>query len=137
MHRTSIALILAAAAALPLGGCLVTSSSTTDESGARISSASLDQIVLGETTETWLRATLGEPDACTTTGGCATTEVCTATEAAATAPETRVLRYDHSVTRSSGGTVFLIFAGKSKSSRVTRTFFEIENGVVTRYWIER
>src|SRR5262245_42405931 len=42
-------------------GCLVTSRSSINESGARVSQVTLDQIRPGQTTEAWVLATAGEP----------------------------------------------------------------------------
>jgi len=99
-------------------GCLVTSGSSITESGMEVSGSTLDQIEVGRTTESWLIATLGEPSQRTAVadhGGA-------------------ILRYDYKVVRKGHGTVFLIFAGGSRKERVERTFFEVENGVVTRWW---
>ncbi len=103
------------------GGCLVMSGKSIDESGVRISRVTLDQVVVGETTESWVVALLGEPN---------TTRV--VNEDA----DIRILIYRHRVTRSEGGTVFLIFAGGSETTRTSTTYFEVTEGVVTRYWTE-
>ena len=51
-------------------------------------------------------------------------------------PSVAILRYEYSRTKASGGAVFLIFAGGSKNSDVAVTFFEVTDGIVTRYWTE-
>ena len=99
-------------------GCLVTSGSSITETGMEVSGTTLNQIEIGQTTESWLIATLGEPSQRTKVsddGGA-------------------ILRYDYRVVQKGRGTVFLIFAGGSRKERVERTFFEVENGVVTRWW---
>ena len=73
------------------------------------------------TTEAWLLASLGEPTSRTTVMG---------------EEGVQILRYDHVVRRSSSGAVFLIFAGDSKYKSVQRTFFELVDGTVSRYWTE-
>jgi len=115
------ALPAALLALILLPGCLVTSGSKVEESGIAVSESTLHQIQLGQTTENWLIATLGAPSF---------------TSDAASGGGAKVLRYDHTVERSSGGTVFLIFGGRSETIKRTRTFFEIQNGVITRYWTE-
>ena len=92
-----------------------------DESGVRVSQTTMNQIEPGVTTESWLIATLGEP-----------------TERTVIESElpTHILRYDHVVTRKSGGTVLFIFAGGSEERAVNRAYFETINGVVTRQWTD-
>lgn len=104
-----------------LSGCLVSSRSHSHESGVRISAATLEQIQIGKTTEGWLRAMLGEPSSVTDIPD---------------RPGQRILRYTHRIEKGSGGAVFLIFAGSSKEVTTSRTYFEITDGIVTRYWTE-
>ena len=87
-----------------------------------LTSSTLDQIVPGETTETWIIATLGQPDERTTVEG---------------AENVAILKYRHVVDREDDGAVFLIFAGSTRTKRQSVTYFEIVDGVVNRYWIER
>lgn len=122
MLRELTAAALVVGFALTAGGCLVTGGKSIDESGTRITSATLDRIKLGQTSEAWLIATLGEPSERTTVEG---------------QPNVSVLRYEHIVTKAEGGTVFLLFAGGSEQRKVTTTYFECVDGVVSRYWIER
>jgi len=103
-------------------GCLITGGKSIEESGVQITSRTLNQITLGETSEAWLVATLGEPSDRT---------------AVKDQPNTAVLKYEHVVCRAEGATVFLLFAGGSDSKKVTTTYFESVDGVITRYWIER
>lgn len=122
MNMSRIAIAAAATVfVMSAGGCLITSGKSIEESGVQITDASLNQIEIGTTSEAWLRATLGEPS--------------DITEVEDT-PNLRVLRYDHIVTKKDGGTVFLIFAGGSKTEKVTRTYFETTDGYVSRYWVE-
>ena len=69
MLRQVLASLLLASFVLAAGGCLVTSSRDVAESGVAVSGSTLNQIVLGETTEAWLVATLGEPNDRTTVQG--------------------------------------------------------------------
>jgi len=109
------------ASALCLGGCLLTSSNATYETGRRVSPGTLDQIQLGETSEAWLIATLGEPQ--------------TRTEVA-DHPGVEILRYDYSEHHESDGALFLVFAGSTRRTTTSTTFFEVANGVITKYWTE-
>lgn len=127
MHRFSlrsiahqfVALALAGGFLFASGGCLITSSSKTEESGTKVSQMTLNQIRPGETTETWLLATAGEPSS-----------------RRAADEHTSILRYDHVTTTSSGGTVFLLFAGNNKREQSSSVIFEVRDGVIERYWTE-
>lgn len=122
MRQQLIGLGIAGVFALTAGGCLVMGGKSIDESGTKVTSATLDQIKIGETTEAWLVATLGEPQSRTTVES---------------DPTVNVLRYEHVVCKADGATVFLIFAGGSEEKKTTTTYFETTDGVVSRYWIER
>ncbi len=117
--RQVVALVLAAVFLVGAGGCLITSRSKTQESGVRISEVTLDQIRPGETTEAWLVAAAGNP-----------------TSRRVVDQHMSILRYDHVVSTSRGGTVFLLFAGGSKKEKSSSVIFEIADGVVSRYWTE-
>jgi hypothetical protein len=113
---------VAAAAFLSVAaGCLVTAGSSTQESGVRVSRNTLAQIELGKTTEQWLVAVLGPP---------------TARSPVADRVNVEILRYNHAVSKSGHGTVFLIFSGHSDKSQASSAFFEVSDGVITRYWTE-
>jgi len=112
------AAVSAAAVTLALGGCLISSSNSTYESGRRVSPSTTSRIELGSTTESWLIATLGEPTSRSDVHG---------------QPGVQILRYDYSRREESGGALFLIFAGSSSKSTSNSTWFEVTNGVVTNY----
>ena len=114
-------LAAAALCCLAAGGCLVVSGTSAHESGVRVSAATLDQIEPGKTTEAWLLATLGEPTSRTKVDCKDSVEI---------------LRYEHSTRKSSGGAVFLIFAGGSEHSSRSVAYFEVTDGIVTRAWTE-
>jgi hypothetical protein len=117
--RQAASLALAFVFLFAAGGCLVTSGSKTTQSGASVSEVTLDQIRPGQTTEAWLVAAAGQPSS-----------------RAKVDDHTEILRYDHVETRSSGGTVFLLFAGGSTRQKTTSVRFEVTDGVIQRYWTE-
>ena len=123
MRALASTLVAAASAAFfaSASGCLVMGGKSYEESGVRVSSATLDQIEIGTTTQAWVLATLGEPTERTCVEG----------------TETEVFRYDHTVTTSDGTIVFLLFAGGSNKTTQRTAFFEFENGIVSRYWLEK
>jgi hypothetical protein len=121
MKRTIAIGIALAAFALTAGGCLITADTSVHESGTAVGQSTLRQIEPGVTTEAWVLATLGDPTERTVVEG---------------QENTAVLRYDHTVRKYSDGTVFLLFSGESDTKRTRRTFFEITDGVVSRYWTE-
>jgi hypothetical protein len=119
MVRHALAVLAGVGFLSAASGCLIVRGSSVDESGTRITSPTLNQIITGETTEAWLVATVGEP-----------------TRRSAVDDHTSILRYDHTVTTQKGGTVFLLFAGGDQKEVRTSTIFEVTDGVVTRYWTE-
>jgi hypothetical protein len=117
--RQIVSLILACVFLASAAGCLVTSGSSTKECGVKVSRVTLNQIQPGETTEDWLIAAAGEPSSRSRVD-----------------ERTSILRYDHIETRSSHGTVFLLFAGGSKKEKTTSVRFEVTDGVIQKYWTE-
>ena len=87
----------------------------------RVSAATLSQVEPGKTTEAWLLATLGEP---------------TSRTKVECKDNVEILRYEHSVHKSSGGAVLLIFAGGSDHKSRSVAYFEVTDGIVTRAWTE-
>ena len=81
-------------AALIAGGCLVTSHSNQSRSGKYVSDATMKQIQPGQTTSSWVLATLGPPsvDERLEDG-------------------THLYKYNYTERTDSTGTVFLLFAG--------------------------
>ena len=121
MKRAVITILAAGVFLLTAVGCLVTSGNNIQETGVRVSSNTLAQIEVGRTTEAWLIAALGEPDARTPVAG---------------EEGVQILRYNHSVNRSGHGTVFLLFAGHHDRSETSSAYFEVTDGIITRYWTE-
>lgn len=104
-----------------LGGCLVTSSNQVKERGTRVTQSTMRQVEPGQTTESWLIATLGEPQERTPVPS---------------QPGVEILKYEYSVHDSGGGTIFLVFAGSHDRVKRSTTYFEVTDGVVTRHWTE-
>ena len=121
MLRRSM-LMLAAALPMLLAGCLVMSGQSSHESGIKVSQPTLRQIEIGTTTEAWLIATLGEPWRRSAVEGKENVEL---------------LVYEHTVHETSGGSVLFLFAGGSDVDRTSVAYFEVTDGVVTRYWTEK
>lgn len=119
MVRNVLSILVGVGFLAAASGCLIVRGSSVDESGTKISSPTLNQITPGETTEAWLIAAVGEPSRRTTVN-----------------ERTAILRYDHTVTTQKGGTVFLLFAGGDQKEQTTSTIFEINDGVVTKFWTE-
>ena len=122
MARTLLAV---AAVGLFVGGsagCLVVSGSSIEESGIRVTDSTFKQVQIGETTSDWLVATLGDP---------------TTRTPVSDVPHVEILKYEYTERTSKGGAVFLIFAGGSEKTRTRTTYFEVTDGVVSRYWTEQ
>jgi hypothetical protein len=117
-----VAIDLSIAACLfVLTGCLVSGSNQVKESGTAVSSSTLQNVEPGVTTRDWLLATLGPP---------------TSRSTVADQGNVEILSYKHEVVRTSRGSVFLLFSGSSNTTDTQQTFFELADGVVTRYWSE-
>ncbi len=106
---------------LTSAGCLVMTGSSEYETGVKVTETTLERLQKGETTEEWVRATLGEPSNVSEVEG---------------QPNVKILRYDHTKRRSSGGTVFLLFAGGDEKETKSRVYVEITDGIVSDYWTE-
>jgi len=102
-------------------GCLLTSSNSTKESGVQVGSSTLRQIEVGRTSEDWLLATLGPPTSRAAVRGPGNVEL---------------LTYNHALTRKSHGSVFLLFSGSSEKVDKNTTYFEVTDGIVTKYWTD-
>ncbi|MFK7959357.1 MAG: hypothetical protein AB8G96_02440 [Phycisphaerales bacterium] len=120
LARGAAALIVCSAS-LSLGGCLIGSSRSITESGTRVPVSLLDSVEPGVTTESWVLATLGDPTSVTDVED---------------QPGTRILRYDYARRESSGGYLFLVFAGSTNRKTEEARWFEVTDGVVTRTWGE-
>jgi hypothetical protein len=102
-------------------GCLVGSSKNVCESGKAVSPNTLQQVQVGKTTQAWLLATLGPP---------------TSRNPVADQPGVEILTYSHQVVETSQGHVFLLFSGSNRKVNSHRTYFEIADGLVSRYWTD-
>ena len=91
------------------------------ETGTVVHESTLRQVELGKTSESWLMATLGPP-----TSRCKVNDE----------PGVEIITYNHEVVRNSHGHVFLLFSGSNRTVDNTRTIFQINDGVVTKYWTE-
>lgn len=98
-------------------GCLISSNSHETRSGTYVSENTFAQIRPGQTTEDWVRATLGTPTSETVLrdGG-------------------RILKWSYSEHHESSGAVFLIFGGHSEKDTDHTAFVELHDGVVSRAW---
>jgi len=115
IRKPLIALMLGAS--LLLTGCLVTGSNKESGSGTKVADETFKQIKVNETSEEWVRATLGPPTSDTTmqNGG-------------------HILKYTYTEKRESSGAVFLIFGGHNEQTVEHNAFFEIHDGKVTKAW---
>ena len=121
MVRIVLTLIAATAFSMCAAGCLVMGGKEISQSGTRITGATLSQIEPGVTTREWLLTAIGEP---------------TSRSPVPNDPGVEIFRYQHREERSQGTAVFLIFAGGSDVEQITTTYFEIRDGIVTRFWTE-
>ena len=99
-------------------GCLVTSESKTSTSGNFVPAETFDRIKPGETTASWVQATLGEPS-------CKTKDE---------ASKAEIWKWNYKETKKGSGTVLFLFAGSSNDEKSRCAYVEIKDGVVTKKW---
>jgi len=115
------ALALSMLMMLALAGCISSRSDATyGPKGPPVRSSTLREIECGQTTKGWLLGVLGEP-----------------TRAVRTSDRTEILTYEYTKTVDSDFSFFIFFDADNRREERTVYVFELENGVVTRYWKER
>lgn len=117
-----ITVLGATAFVMAASGCLVVSGNSTYETGTAITQSTLQRIEVGQTTEQWILATLGQPSDRIKIEG---------------QPDMQILKYQHTIHESSGGTVLFLFAGHEDKTRKSVVFIEITDGIVSDYWTEK
>ena len=109
--------LLPLACVLLLGGCLVSSTSHQRVSGNYVPENTFDRIKPGETTSSWVKATLGEPS----------------TKEQAD-PATEVWKYSYTEVKEGSGAIFLIFGGSDKKELQRSAYVEFKDGIVKSKW---
>jgi hypothetical protein len=106
---------------LTLAGCISSRSDVTyGPKGPPVRSSTLRQLKCGETSREWLLSVLGEPS-----------------RATRTSDNTEVLTYEYTKTVDSDFSFFIFFDADNRREERTVYVFEVQDGVVTRYWKER
>jgi hypothetical protein len=102
-------------------GCISSRSDVTyGAKGPVVPNSTLRQVKCGRTTRNWLLGVLGEPS-----------------RAVRTSANTEVLTYEYTKTVDSDFSFFIFFDADNRREERTAYVFELEDGVVTRYWKER
>jgi len=114
--RRLLGALLVGCLTLGLSGCLVTAVSNETRSGTYVSTNTFNQIKPGQTSEAWVRATLGAPNSETAL------------------PEGKVLKWSYTERHEGSGAVFLIFGGHSEKEVSHTAFVEVHKGIVTNAW---
>ena len=113
-------LVLSILAAMVLTGCVSSHSDVKyGGKGPAVGNATLRQVTCGETTKDWLLTVLGAPS-----------------RTAQGAHGTEILTYEYTKTVDSEFHFFIFFNSDDRREERTVYVFELENGVVTRYWKE-
>ena len=110
-------LVLLATLGVASVGCLVSSDTHQTRSGNYVADTTFAQIKPGQTTESWVRATLGPPTSVTKLDN-----------------GTQLLKYAYTERRESSGAVFLIFGGHDEKEQTHTAFVELKDGLVTNAW---
>ena len=106
------------AAPIALTGCLISGDSRVDVRGVTISSATIESIQAGSTTEDQVIGLLGAPTRTSVTS------------------ERTILVYEFYKSTRSDTTVFLVFDGSGERIQRQITYVELKDGVVTRVWAD-
>jgi len=113
-------LILSVLATVMLTGCISSHSDVKyGPKGPAVGSATLRQVKCGETTKDWLLTVLGEP-----------------TRSTQAADGAEVLAYEYTRNIESDVSFCIFFDADDRREERTVYVFELEDGVVTRYWKE-
>lgn len=102
---------------LPAAGCLVSSTSRQSVSGNYVPENTFDRIKAGQTTASWVKATLGEPSSKETAG-----------------ESTEVWKYSYTEVKEGSGAIFLIFGGSDRKEQQRTAYVEIKDGIVSNKW---
>jgi len=104
---------------LPAAGCFIWNSDVSyGDKGAPLSGSTLKQVECGQTTKTWVLATLGEPS-----------------EQSTTEAGVELLKYKYSKSQENNVVVPFLIVNDEKKNEQT-VFFEVKDGVVQKYWVE-
>ena len=98
-------------------GCLVSSTSNQKVSGNYVPENTFDRIKPGQTTSSWVKATLGEPSSKESAGD-----------------STEVWKYSYTEVKEGSGAIFLIFGGSDKKELQRTAYVEFKDGVVKSKW---
>lgn len=115
-RTTTTALLLSLVAGMT--GC-IHGSSRSSESGVLVGPRTFERIVPGQTTQDWVRATLGEPN-----------------RRSSYADGKELWVYTYSRHEESRGSFLLIIGGRDESEEHESTFIEFADGVVSEAWQE-
>ncbi len=101
-----------------LSACsIIESDKHTSFTGNYVPADALSQIKVGESTPSYVEAVLGEP-----------------TSRTDLEDGSAIWRWDYTETRSSDGSLFLVFDGESSTTKKRSTYVEFRDGVVARKW---
>jgi outer membrane protein assembly factor BamE (lipoprotein component of BamABCDE complex) len=113
--KSVVAVSLAALAVLPLSGC-IHGRSYSSLSGDYVGTGTYNRIEVGETTDDWVLAALGEPTRRSELEG------------------GELWAYEYERTERSKGSVLLVIGGSSSEESSGGTYIEIKDGIVTDAW---
>jgi outer membrane protein assembly factor BamE (lipoprotein component of BamABCDE complex) len=116
-RKSAVGVIVASVLAVGCTGCLVSAKRSETQSGNYVASSTFDQIEPGQTTASWVAATLGNP-----------------TEKTAVDGGSEVWKWTYTERKEGKAAVFLIFGGEDVKESTGHAFVEFKDGVVTKKW---
>jgi len=117
-RRAVVSVVVLSVVCLVSGtGCLVSSTSHQKVSGNYVPENTFERIKPGETTSSWVKATLGEPSSKESAGD-----------------TTEVWKYSYTEVKEGSGAIFLIFGGSDKKELERNAYVEFKDGIVKSKW---
>ena len=100
-------------------GCVVSSDTTSHESGKKLKDSTLKQLEPGKTTKEWTISVLGTPSSRNKLDN-----------------GTEVFKYEYSKTVDEEFAIFLLWASDSEKKTSQSICLEFKDNILTRYWTE-
>lgn len=103
-----------------VSGCVVSRSTSIEESGRKIGESTLNQLENQVTTQDWVQAVLGEP-----------------TRKAPVSEATEIWVYEYMLKKEKSMGVIVLLSSDDETVESQSVYLEFTDGILTRHWTER